>query len=159
MQDLVIIGGGPAGCSAGVYAARKELTTTLVTAEFGGQSIVSPEIYNWIGDKAISGDTLAKNLEAHVRDYQDRDYFSIIDNGKVTNITKSADHFRASNRNTLMVLNPISKLKRFLVASGSRRRQLDVPGAAEFEHKGVVYCASCDGTIIFRTRCCRYWWW
>ena len=66
MYDLVIIGGGPAGVSAGVYASRKQLKTLFVAKEFGGQSVVSPDIQNWIGTKSVSGEHLAKQLREHV---------------------------------------------------------------------------------------------
>src|SRR5579872_6268979 len=69
MYDLTIIGGGPAGVAAGVYAARKQLKTLFIAAEFGGQSVVSEGIENWIGTDKISGPDLAKNLEKHVRTY------------------------------------------------------------------------------------------
>ena len=61
--DLIIIGGGPAGCAAAVYAARKQLKTLLILSEWGGQSIVSDDIQNWIGTTHISGADLAKNLD------------------------------------------------------------------------------------------------
>ena len=70
MYDLIIIGGGPAGVAAAVYAARKLLKTLLITDAFGGQSLVSAEIQNWIGTPVISGEALAKSFEAHVRAYQ-----------------------------------------------------------------------------------------
>jgi len=147
MQDLVIIGGGPAGCAAAVYAARKQLTTTLVTTEFGGQSIVSAEIYNWIGTPAISGDDLAKNLEEHVRSYETKSNLTINAGFKVISITQSGEHFEVLTEGTSGETATIMT-KTILVATGSRRRQLDVPGAAQFEHKGVVYCASCDGPLF-----------
>ena len=64
--DLIIIGGGPAGTSAAVYAARKRLKTLFITSEWGGQSIVSEKIHNWIGSTSISGSDLAKNFKDHV---------------------------------------------------------------------------------------------
>jgi alkyl hydroperoxide reductase subunit F len=146
MYDLIIIGGGPAGCAAGVYAARKQLKTLLVTTEFGGQSIVSPEIYNWIGDQKISGDALAKKLESHVRSYESDDCLNIIEAAAALDIQKSADHFELSYEKNGEQL--VATAKTILIASGSRRRQLSVPGASEFEHKGVVYCASCDGPLF-----------
>ena len=69
--DTIIIGAGPAGAAAAVYAARKKLRTLLVTEEFGGQSIVSSKIENWIGDASITGEELAKRLEQHVRGQKD----------------------------------------------------------------------------------------
>ena len=71
MYDLIIIGGGPAGVSAGVYAARKRMKTLLITDGFGGQSVVSAGIENWIGTKLISGYDFAKNLEEHLRAQED----------------------------------------------------------------------------------------
>ena len=67
--DLIIVGGGPAGASAAIYAARKRLKAVLILKEWGGQSIVSDDIQNWIGTPHISGADLAKNLEAHVKEY------------------------------------------------------------------------------------------
>ena len=67
MYDLIIIGGGPGGVAAGVYAARKKIKTALITDSFGGQSLVSAGIENWIGTKLISGFDLAKSLEDHLR--------------------------------------------------------------------------------------------
>ena len=69
--DVIIIGGGPAGVAAGVYAARKKMRTLFITDSFGGQSIVSDDIQNWIGEPHISGFDLAKRLEAHIRSYPD----------------------------------------------------------------------------------------
>ncbi len=147
MYDLLIVGGGPAGCAAAVYAARKQLKTKLVTKEFGGQSIVSPEIYNWIGSQAIPGQKLAENLESHARSYESAGYLEIAAGFTVSGIKKSGEHFEITIKNESDELETFAT-KTILVASGSRRRQLDVPGAAEFEHKGVVYCASCDGPLF-----------
>ncbi len=71
MYDLVIIGGGPAGVAAGVYAARKKIKTVLITDSFGGQSLVSDRIGNWIGEKEISGFDLAQKMEAHLKAQKD----------------------------------------------------------------------------------------
>src|SRR3989344_2678195 len=68
--ELAIIGGGPAGGGAGVYAARKKIKTVLITDSFGGQSAVSEDVRNWIGTKSIAGFDLAKNLEEHLRDQE-----------------------------------------------------------------------------------------
>ena len=67
MYDLIIIGGGPGGVAAGVYAARKKIKALLVTDSFGGQSLVSADVQNWIGTKSVSGFELAKMLEDHLR--------------------------------------------------------------------------------------------
>lgn len=140
--DLIIIGGGPAGTAAGVYASRKRLKTLLLTSEWGGQSIVSPDIQNWIGTPSISGDALAKSLEAHLRTYADQ-VLTIKDRSLVTSLKKEGDVFVVETEKGERLTS-----KSILIASGSKRRALQVPGAAEFENKGLTYCASCDGPMF-----------
>lgn len=142
MYDLIIIGGGPAGIAAGVYASRKQLKTLFITKEWGGQSTVSPEIQNWIGTPSISGDQLAKNLETHLKTYADG-FVEIKNNVLVTELTKSEGGFTATLNNAEAVSG-----RTILVASGSERKRLLVPGADEFEHKGLTYCATCDGPLF-----------
>ena len=141
MYDLVIIGGGPAGVSAGVYAARKKLKTLLITPEFGGQSIVSDGIENWIGTIKISGAELAKNLKDHLLSYADKSVL-VKESEKVLDIQKSKDGFIVSTDKEKF------ETKTILVASGSHRRKLEIPGAKEFDNKGLTYCASCDGPLF-----------
>src|SRR5574343_67217 len=92
MYDLIIIGGGPAGAAAAVYAARKQLKTAIITPEFGGQSIVSETIYNWIGTPEISGADLAKNLKEHVSKYQG-EFLDIFEGEYVNQIEKLSEGF------------------------------------------------------------------
>lgn len=141
MLDLIIVGGGPAGCAAAVYAARKLLKTVLITEEFGGQSAVSTDIQNWIGTPHIAGADFAKSLEAHVREYAG-DVVALETGVRVTKIEKSGDHF------VVHAGEKTFETKTILVTAGGRRRQLGVPGADTFEHKGVTYCASCDGPVF-----------
>ncbi len=141
LYDTIIIGGGPAGAAAAVYSARKRLSTLLIAKEFGGQSIVSPEIYNWIGTKTISGTDLARSFKDHVMQYVGDD-FSVVEGEWVTKVAKDGANFTVTtNKNSYTG-------KSVLVAAGSGRKKLEVPGAAEFENKGVVYCASCDGPLF-----------
>jgi len=141
IYELVIIGGGPAGSAGAVYAARKQLKTLLLVKEFGGQSVVSPNIFNWIGTTSISGADLAKNLENHVRQYEG-EYLSIeID--EVEKVEKKDSHFLIQTKN-----GKSFESKTILVTAGSSRRKLSVPGADALEHKGLTYCASCDGPIF-----------
>jgi len=142
MYDLIIIGGGPAGVAAGVYASRKQLKTLFVTKEWGGQSTVSLEIQNWIGTPAISGADLAKNLQNHLQTYADG-FVEIKGNSLVTKLSKNDAGFVA----TLSTGEEV-EARSVLIASGSQRRRLEVPGADEFEHKGLTYCASCDGPLF-----------
>ncbi|MFT5831782.1 MAG: alkyl hydroperoxide reductase subunit F [Candidatus Paceibacteria bacterium] len=141
MYDLIIIGGGPAGTAAGVYASRKQLKTLFITSEWGGQSTVSPDIQNWIGSANISGTQLAKDLEGHLRTYADG-WVTIRDKTYVTNIEKTDAGHRVHFGEEFAEATAI------LIATGSKRRRLDVPGADELEHKGLTYCASCDGPIF-----------
>ena len=143
MYDLIIIGGGPAGTAAGVYASRKKLKTLFVTKEWGGQSTVSPDIQNWIGSPSISGDELAKSLQTHLETYAD-DIVSIVSGQNVSALGKNED-----GTYTITLENGDSHTATaVLIASGSKRRRLDVPGADEFEHKGLTYCATCDGPLF-----------
>jgi NADH-dependent peroxiredoxin subunit F len=147
--DLIIIGGGPAGVAAGIYAARKRLHTALITDSFGGQSIVSAAIENWVGVPSISGLDLAKSLEGHLRSQEG---LSIVDGDRVTGVARlsgAAPERAAGGR--FLVTTAAGKefaTKTVLVASGSRHRRLGVSGEATFEGKGVVFCATCDAPLF-----------
>jgi alkyl hydroperoxide reductase subunit F len=142
MYDLIIIGGGPAGTAAGVYASRKKLKTLFVTKDWGGQSTVSTDIQNWIGTPHISGDKLAADLRAHLETYAE-DVLDIISNQIVEKLEKNGEGYIATLSD-----GSTHETRGVLIAAGSHRRRLDVPGADEFEHKGVTYCASCDGPVF-----------
>lgn len=140
--ELIIIGGGPAGCSAAVYAARKKIKTLMITKEFGGQSVVSDDIQNWIGTPHISGADLAKNLKTHVFEYKG-DVLDVQEGVKVTEVSKNNTLFSVSTDQ-----GKTYTAKAVLVTVGSDRKKLPVPGAERLEHKGLTYCASCDGPIF-----------
>jgi alkyl hydroperoxide reductase subunit F len=142
MYDLAIIGGGPAGAAAGVYAARKKLRTVLITDEFGGQSIVSPDVQNWVGDISISGQELATKLEQHVKAYAD-DCVDIVERSRVSDLAGGNSGFTVTTDSEEQY-----RAKTVLIATGAHRRKLHVPGAAEYEQKGVTYCASCDAPMF-----------
>ncbi len=140
--ELIIIGGGPAGCSAAVYAARKKLKTLLITSEWGGQSIVSETIYNWIGTPEISGHDLAESFKKHVEYYQGED-LELKTGSYVEKVEKTAEGFKVSLSN-----GESFETKTILISSGSGRRKLEVKGADVLEHKGLTYCATCDGPLF-----------
>lgn len=142
MYDLIIIGGGPAGTAAGVYASRKQLKTLFITKEWGGQSIVSPDIQNWIGTKNISGDDLAKSLKDHLKAYAG-DIVTIKDTSLATHIAKAADGFTIT-----LDSGETETARAILIATGSKRRKLEVPGADTYDQKGLTYCATCDGPLF-----------
>ena len=139
--DLAIIGGGPAGVAAGVYAARKTLKTVFLTKDFGGQSIVSEDIQNWIGTVSISGFTLAENLKKHLEAYAG-DTVSIKEGSFVETVEKKGSSF------VVKTSAGEFEAKTVLVTTGSSRRRLEAKGADTFEHKGLTYCASCDGPLF-----------
>ena len=142
MYELTIIGGGPAGVAAGVYASRKQLRTLFITKEWGGQSIVSTDIQNWIGTPSISGDKLATDLRGHLETYAG-EYVDIKSGSLVTKIEKAEEGFTIHTTSGETI-----STKAILVASGSERRKLDAINADIFEHKGLTYCASCDGPMF-----------
>jgi alkyl hydroperoxide reductase subunit F len=143
MYDLLIIGGGPAGTAAGVYASRKQLKTLFVTKDWGGQSTVSTDIQNWIGTPSITGDQLAKDFRGHLEAYAG-DQVEIIAEQTVASLNKTPDGLYEATLSD----GSTHTSKAVLISSGSIRRRLEVPRADEFEHKGVTYCASCDGPVF-----------
>jgi len=147
--DLAIIGGGPGGAAAAVYAARKRLKTVMITKDWLGQSNVSEKIENWIGTVAISGLELSNSLKKHAKAYAG----GIIDFkegegcvGIKAQMTKSKGQNGPHNF-IITTDKETYETKTVLITSGSRRRRLEVPGADQFEHKGLTYCATCDGPL------------
>ena len=152
--DLIIIGGGPAGAAAAVYAARKRLQTLFITTEWGGQSVVSEQIYNWIGTPSLSGNELAENFKKHVlvnaigtetiEGAEDMGSTLLVkENEKVIAISKKENLFEVATETEEKFVT-----KTILIASGSRRRKLEAKNADRLEHKGLTYCASCDGPLF-----------
>lgn len=155
LYDLIIIGGGPAAVAAGVYAARKRLKSLLIAESFGGQSIVSADIQNWIGEPHISGYDLAKKLEEHVRDYPDilevKMPEKVVAVQKINCVNPATP---AAGGNGASGTRPCDfeietdegnkyQTKAVLLAAGARRRRLGVPGEDRLDGKGVAFCSTC----------------
>lgn len=140
--DLIIVGGGPAGTAAAVYAARKQLKTLLIVKEWGGQSIVSDDVQNWIGTPHISGAVLAESLKKHVLEYKG-EILEISEGKLVTDVSGEDGDFKVTLEDGKTLHG-----KTVLIATGSTRRKLDIPGADTYENKGITYCASCDGPLF-----------
>lgn len=140
MYDAIIIGGGPAGTAATVYTARKRLKTLLIADAFGGQSIVSDDIQNWIGEPHISGFDLAQKFEAHARAFPD-----VVDvkTERATLVAKKGDSFTVTTEqgNTY-------EGKTVILGAGARRRKLGIPGEDAYNGKGVAYCSTCDAPLF-----------
>lgn len=141
LYDIIIIGGGPAGCAAAVYTARKRLKTLLITEEFGGQSIVSDDIQNWIGEPHISGFDLAKKFEAHVRAFSDIVEVKMPE--RVVGVSPKGDDFSVTTEG-----GTTYESKAVILTPGARRKKLGVPGEEQFSGKGVAYCSTCDAPLF-----------
>lgn len=142
MYDLAIIGGGPAGAAAGVYAARKKLKTVLIAEKIGGQSVDSMDIQNWIGTVSLPGPGLAESLEKHLKAYAS-DVLALATDQRAQKIEKTAEGFAITTEP-----GKSFEAHAILIATGSRRRKLKAEGAEEFDGKGIVYCASCDAPLF-----------
>lgn len=126
--------------AAGVYAARKKLKGLLITDSFGGQSMVSAEIQNFIGFKSISGLNLAKVLKEHL---QAQSGIKIIEGDLAIEIKKNKKGFKIATKK-----GKNFNSKAILIASGSRRKKLNIPGEKEFGGRGVFYCSICDAPLM-----------
>lgn len=136
MYDLVIIGGGPAGITAGVYGARKKLKTLVLTKDFIGQAGLTGTIENWPGEKDITGPELMDKFESHLKNYDVE-----IKEEEVVSLNKS-DNF------SLKTVKEEITSRAVIIATGRKPKALNVPGEEEFVGKGVVYCTTCDAPLF-----------
>lgn len=138
IYDLVIVGAGPAGITASVYAARKRMDFLVISQDVGGQAAWSGDIENYTGYQFISGPELAAKFEEHMRQYN----ISVQEPEVVSEIKKAGDLVSIkSNKGEYQA-------KTVIVASGKRVRELGVPGEKEFKNRGLTYCATCDGPLF-----------
>jgi alkyl hydroperoxide reductase subunit F len=136
--DVLVIGGGPAGASAAVYAARKGIKTGIVAERFGGQVMDTMGIENLIGTKYTEGPKLVAQLEEHVKEYA-------VD---VMNLQRAKSITRKDMVEVELESGATLKSKTVIISTGARWRNLGVPGEAEFKNKGVAYCPHCDGPLF-----------
>ncbi|PLX27250.1 thioredoxin-disulfide reductase [Candidatus Parcubacteria bacterium] len=134
MFDTIIIGAGPAGMTAGIYAARREMKTLIIGKEVGGQVVWASEIENYPGVKKIQSFELIQNFKEHVESFGVE-----IKTDEVKEIVKKDDFFEIITNNTKY------ETKTVIVAIGLSPRRLAIKGEEEFAGKGVTYCANCDG--------------
>lgn len=138
--DLVIIGGGPAALTAGIYAARKKLSFKVISQRVGGEQIlVSNDIENWPGTKSISGRDLIKKFREHIESYG----VKIEEGQEVVKIEKGEKRFLVKTK-----AGSDFKARAIIIASGKRPRHLGVPGEKEFEGRGVSFCSICDAPLF-----------
>ncbi|NCU18765.1 alkyl hydroperoxide reductase subunit F [Pallidibacillus pasinlerensis] len=137
--DVLVIGGGPAGASAAIYAARKGVRTGIVAERFGGQILDTTTIENFISVKETDGEKLAAQLEAHVREYP----VDIMDSVSVEGLERKDDMIHVTLKN-----GAVLKSKTAIIATGARWRNVGVPGEEEFRTKGVANCTHCDAPLF-----------
>ncbi|WP_096270013.1 alkyl hydroperoxide reductase subunit F [Paucisalibacillus globulus] len=136
--DVLVIGGGPSGSSAAIYAARKGIRTGIVTERFGGQVLDTMSIENFISVKSTEGPKLVASLEEHVKDYD----IDIINLQSVIRLDKK-NMFEIELEN-----GSVLKSKSVIVSTGASWRKIGVPGEEKFKNKGVAYCVHCDGPLF-----------
>ncbi len=140
--DVLVVGGGPAGAAAAIYAARKGIRTGVVAERFGGQVLDTMGIENFISVSHTEGPKLATQLEQHVRDYD-------VD---IMNLQRASKLIPAKTVGGYAELQLESgatlKAKAIILATGARWRQMNVPGEDEYRNKGVAYCPHCDGPLF-----------
>jgi alkyl hydroperoxide reductase subunit F len=137
--DVLVIGAGPAGASAAIYAARKGIRTGIVAERFGGQVNDTLGIENLISVKHTEGPKLAAALEEHVKEYP----VDIMKSVRAEKLEKKGDLVEITLNN-----GAVLKSRTVIIATGARWRNLNVPGEAEFKNKGVAYCPHCDGPLF-----------
>ncbi len=145
LYDLIIIGGGCAGASAGMYAARLNLKTAIIAELPGGLITTTHLVENWPGIKAISGPDLAQSLLDHAFSYG-----VPLFNERVIEVKKAVTDVPSGKQSGYIVTtsSKIYRAKTVLFATGTEHKKLNVPGEKEFANKGVSYCALCDGAFF-----------
>jgi alkyl hydroperoxide reductase subunit F len=136
--DVLVVGGGPAGASAAIYAARKGIRTGIIAERFGGQVMDTMGIENFISVKYTEGPKLVASLEEHVKEYG-------ID---VMNLQRAKRLEKKDLIELELENGAVLKSKTVILSTGARWRNIGVPGEAEFKNKGVAYCPHCDGPLF-----------
>ena len=138
MLDLIIIGAGPAGITAAVYAARKKMDLLVISKDIGGQTAWSGDIENYTGYQFVTGPELVAKFEEHMK----KNNIALKENEDVIGIEKKKDKvFVKTDKEEY-------EAKTVIIASGKRSMELGVPGEEEFKNKGLTYCATCDGPLF-----------
>ncbi|MDO9092221.1 MAG: alkyl hydroperoxide reductase subunit F [Rubrivivax sp.] len=141
--DVLIVGGGPAGAAAAVYAARKGIRTGIVTEKVGGQTLDTMGIENFVSVLETQGPKFAAALEAHAKAYD----VDIMSGQKVEALVADA----ADNTQPVQIKlanGSVLRARSVVLATGARWRTVNVPGEAEYKNKGVAYCPHCDGPLF-----------
>lgn len=137
--DLIIIGAGPAGMTAGVYAARKKLKTLIISKDIGGQAAWSSDIENYLGFSMVTGPELVKKFEDHLEEFKEDVELRVVVGG-VKKISKTGKRFKINIGD-----GATETAKALIIAGGKKPRKLGVEGEDIYLNRGVTYCAWCDG--------------
>ncbi|MBN1255299.1 MAG: FAD-dependent oxidoreductase [Deltaproteobacteria bacterium] len=137
-HELIIVGAGPAGITAGVYAARKRMKVLMIAVDVGGQASLSWDVENYLGYQFITGPELAQKFKEHL------DHFDVElrEGEKATSVEKSGNTVNITTDKGEYAAQTV------IVASGRRPRKLGVEGEDEFQNKGITYCATCDAPLF-----------
>ena len=139
VYDVVIIGAGPAGMSAAVYTARKNLSTLVISGDIGGQVATTNEVDNYPGMPGITGPVLVDNFSAHMNRYE------------VAQLTgERVESIAIKQRCKIITTSGGREIhaRSVIIATGANKRKLNIPGEKEYAGNGVVYCATCDGPLF-----------
>ena len=136
--DVLVVGGGPAGAAAAIYAARKGIRTGVVADRFGGQVLDTMAIENFISVKETEGPKLAMALEQHVKQYD-------VD---VMNLQRAEALIPGEQIEVKLASGAVLRSKSVIIATGARWREMNVPGEQEYRGRGVAYCPHCDGPLF-----------
>jgi len=140
--DVLVVGGGPAGAAAAIYAARKGIRTGVAAERFGGQVLDTMAIENFISVQETEGPKLARALEEHVKQYD----VDIMNLQRATKLVPAAE--KGGLHEVQFENGAVLKTKSLVISTGARWRELNVPGEQEYRNKGVAYCPHCDGPLF-----------
>lgn len=137
MYELIIVGAGPAGITASIYAARKQMNFLVIAKDIGGQAALSSDVENYTGYQYITGAELAKKFEQHMREFKIE-----LKHEEVVGIEKAGEGFKVKTD------KGIHESRALIIASGAVPRKLNVSGEQEFKNRGLTYCATCDAPLF-----------
>ncbi|MCS7180799.1 MAG: FAD-dependent oxidoreductase [bacterium] len=138
IYELVIVGAGPAGLTAGIYAARKKIDFIIITKDIGGQTLYSWDIENYIGYQFITGPELVEKFKLHIREFN----VDIRENEYVMKVLKDTKNFRLiTNKGEYLT-------KTVIIATGRKPKELGIDNENKFKNRGITYCATCDAPLF-----------
>jgi alkyl hydroperoxide reductase subunit F len=138
MYELIIIGAGPAGITAAVYAARKKIKFLIISKDIGGQAAWSGDIENYTGYQFVTGPELAMKFEEHMKQFK----VELKEGEEIKTLEKSGENYKITTDKGSYEAQAV------IIASGKKPRMLGVPGEVKFKSKGLTYCATCDGPLF-----------